>query len=401
MKSKITLTIFLAFIFSMKGFAQLKQGDTTYTYRTIVPQDKQNRLKNVDFIANMQYGLRNDWSNGDYLGSKFRMEQFRLEIRGWVTDNIYFRFRHRFTSGFEPQSVDKIIKGVDFAYITAKFNDKWRLTLGKTYADWGGYEFDLNPIDVYEYSDIIEEADNFLSGIGLSYQASPNHQFGLQALNPRNRTFDEIYQADTILTNTTVEASKTPIAGVFTWRGSFFSGKFTTLWHYSVFKEAKDNFKNYMAFGNMLNLDKVSIAYDYKLSLEDIDRTGIITRVINQSPTFSGDPSTFVFTNTRYQSHWLNITYRFVPKWQLNVSAFVDQAATEEPGGNSFVKIRTAYGLTPTLEYFPWDDTNLKFFAGYVGRTFNYTDKIKSAVALSDDERARVIFGFVAPLKFL
>ena len=48
---------------------------------------------------------------------------------------------------------------------------------GKLCADWGGYEFDLNPIDVYQYSDIIDYADNFLAGVGVSYKMNPNNQF--------------------------------------------------------------------------------------------------------------------------------------------------------------------------------------------------------------------------------
>ena len=42
---------------------------------------------------------------------------------------IYFRFRHRYTSSFEPQSIDKIIKGVDFAYVTFTLSDKVQLTI--------------------------------------------------------------------------------------------------------------------------------------------------------------------------------------------------------------------------------------------------------------------------------
>jgi hypothetical protein len=40
-------------------------------------------------------------------------------------------------------------------------------------ADWGAWEFDWNPIDIYEYSDIVEYADNFLSGAGFTYTPVP------------------------------------------------------------------------------------------------------------------------------------------------------------------------------------------------------------------------------------
>jgi hypothetical protein len=56
-------------------------GDTTY-YKTIIPEAKQGLLKNVDMIANMQFGAENLFQNGDYTGSRFRFEQFRMEFRG-------------------------------------------------------------------------------------------------------------------------------------------------------------------------------------------------------------------------------------------------------------------------------------------------------------------------------
>ena len=171
MRKKYLVLYLLLFGFIGSGYAQYKQEDDKPGYRSIIPEEKQKRLSNIDMLANTQFAFRNDFKNGEYIGSKFRMEQFRLEIKGWVTDNIYFRFRHRYTSPFEPQSMDKIIKGVDMAFVAFKLGnqDKWELMAGKFCVDWGGIEFDLNPIDIYEYSDIIEQADNFLSGVGIKY----------------------------------------------------------------------------------------------------------------------------------------------------------------------------------------------------------------------------------------
>ena len=71
-------------------------GDTTY-YKTLIPEEKQGLLKNVGVIANMQFGLRNEFVDGEYTQTRFRNEQFRLEIRGQVHEKVYFRFRDRYT----------------------------------------------------------------------------------------------------------------------------------------------------------------------------------------------------------------------------------------------------------------------------------------------------------------
>jgi len=399
MKSRIILSALFLFGLLATGFAQIKQADTASHYRSLIPIDKQNRLSNIDFIANQQYAFRSDFTDGDYLGSKFKMEQFRLEMRGWVTDKVYFRFRHRYTSSFEPQSMDKIIKGVDMAYINIKLgnDDKWELMAGKFCVDWGGIEFDLNPIDIYEYSDIIEMADNFLSGVGVKYNINSSNYIGLQVYNSRTQTYDELYGNDSIIGGAGIVASKAPLGGVLTWRGSLWDGLVSTLWSYSLTNEASGIFKNYAAFGQQLNLDKVTIAYDFKISYEDLDRTGIISQEIPR------DQYGYVLRDTRYMSHWLRVDWTFSPKWHLCFDGFIDDAdwMGDEDPNKTENRVRTTYSYIPTIEFHPWDDVNLKFFAGYVGRAFQYSDYAKEKINSQDYNTGRVMVGLISPLKFL
>ncbi|MDN3644100.1 porin [Lutimonas halocynthiae] len=376
-------------LFAFVGQAQNRQSDTTNTYRSLIPVSKQSLLKNVDMIANTQIAFRSDFYEGEHQESKFRVEQFRLEIKGYVHEKIYFRFRHRYTSTFEPQTIDKIIKGVDFAYLTFTLSDKVNLTLGKTYADWGGIEFDLNPIDIFEYSDIIEQADNFLTGVGVYWQATERNGFSFQILNSRTQSFEEIYQGLPGL-----EGSDIPLAVVGNWRGKFWDGKFTTLWSYSLFNEAKDTFKNYIALGNLLTLDKWTIAYDFKWSKEDLDRTGIISRDVPD------DIYPYALQNTLYYSHWTRIDYRFAEKWGFSFSGFIDTAKwlSDVDPQKTTDDWRKGYGVVPSLEFYPWKDINLKFFATYVGRKYDYSSYAESRVGLQDYSTSRFMIGVISPL---
>jgi len=368
---------------------QNRQADTTSTYRSLIPTGKQSLLKNIDMIANMQMGLRSDFYDGDHQETRFRIEQFRLEIKGYVHEKIYFRFRHRYTSEFEPQTIDKIIKGVDFMYLRFDLSERVQLTIGKTFADWGGIEFDLNPIDIYEYSDIIEMADNFLTGAGVYWQTTKNHGLSFQLLNSRTQSFEELYQGYPEL-----EGSEFPLALVANWRGSFWDGKFTTLWSYSLFNEAKNTFKNYIALGNQLTLDKLAIAYDFKWSMEDLDRTGIISRDVPD------DLYPYALENTLYYSNWLKVDYRFADKWGFSFVGFIDKAKWLDDidplkTSNDW---RTGYGYIPSLEFWPWEDLNLKFFLTYVGRNYNYSDYAKARVGVQDYNTGRVMIGIISPL---
>jgi hypothetical protein len=398
MKLKLLLTLLILIGFSIHGISQLKQADTA-GYKSIIPVDKQSRLSNFSIIANQQYAFRNDFTDGEYIGSKFKMEQFRFEMRGWITQKVFFRFRHRYTSSFEPQSMDKIIKGVDMAFVNFKLgnSNKWELMAGKFCLDWGGIEFDLNPIDIYEYSDIIEMADNFMSGVGIKYNVNSGNYLGFQLYNSRTQTYDEIYGGDSIINGAGIKASKAPLGGVFTWRGSIWDGKVTTLWSYSLTNEASGIFKNYLALGQQLTLSKLTIAYDLKISNEDLDRTGIISQEIPR------DEYGYVLRNTFYYSHWLQVDWQFIPKWHLCMVGMMDQANWQEdtdPTKNTD-KIRTAYGYIPTLEFHPYTDVNLKFFMGYVGRVYKYSDYTKTKIGATDYNTGRFMIGMISPLGIL
>src|SRR6187551_3824143 len=166
-----------------------RQMDTTY-YKALIPEAKQGLLKNVSVIANMNFAFRNEFVDGEYTQSRFRNEQFRLEIRGQVHEKVFFRFRDRYTRAQTSESIDNLSRSVDLAFLRFDISKKFSLSGGKMCADWGGFEFDYNPIDVYEYSDIIEYADNFLTGVGMTYTPNTRHQFTFQALDTRTKSFD-------------------------------------------------------------------------------------------------------------------------------------------------------------------------------------------------------------------
>nr|WP_315814547.1 porin [Paraflavitalea speifideiaquila] len=138
-----------------------KQEDSFAVNHPLIPEAKQKLLSNIDVIANMQSSLRNEFVDGDYTRGHFVMNQFRLEIKGKIHDRVYFRFRDRYTREAEPQSEDNMSRSTDLAFIQVNATDKLSFTVGKLCADWGGIEFDLNPIDIYQYSDIVDNSDNF------------------------------------------------------------------------------------------------------------------------------------------------------------------------------------------------------------------------------------------------
>jgi hypothetical protein len=379
--------------------AQVKEpqaGDTTY-YKTLIPAEKQNLLKNMSMIANMRFALRNEFQDGEYTQTRFSNEQFRLEIKGKVHDRVYFRFRDRYTRAQTAESVDNLSRSTDLAFVRVDLTDKLSIAGGKMCADWGAYEFDYNPIDIYEYSDIIEYADNFLTGAQLAYTITPKHQLTFQILDSRTKTFDELYGPQP-----NFEESKMPLAFVLNWRGSFFEGKFNTIWAYAFHNEAKNTLldepggMNYIALGNQLKLGKFTVEYDYKWSQEDLDRTHIV------SDEIPDDLYSYAVEKTVYIGHWLHLYYRVSPKVNLafvgmvDIANWQDDLDPQKPTGDD--NIRKAYGFIPTVEYYPFKDLNLRFYANFVGRSYVYSDNAKNRFGVVDHNNGRFAIGFVTPL---
>ncbi len=144
-----TLLIFAVLLFPLAILAQQQEGDTI-KYKTLIPEVKQGLLKNMSMIANMQFSEQNEFVDGDYSASKFKMNQFRLEFKGQVHEKVYFRFRDRYTRAQTSESVDNLSRSVDLAFIRVDASKNLSFTMGKMCAAWGGFEFDYNPIDIYE-----------------------------------------------------------------------------------------------------------------------------------------------------------------------------------------------------------------------------------------------------------
>src|SRR3954463_15910975 len=246
----ITVLFVSAFTVIRAQNREMQTGDTTY-YKSLIPEEKQGLLKNMSMIANMRFAERNEFKDAEFTGSRFVNEQFRLEIKGQVTDKVYFRFRDRYTRAQTSESIDNISRSTDMAYVKVDVTDWFNISGGKMCASWGGIEFDMNPIDIYEYSDIVEQADNFLTGVRANFKLNPRHSLTFEALDSRTKTFNELYG-----NQPNVTVSKVPMAFVANWTGSMFNGKFNTIWAYAFHNEGVNTGMNYIALGNQLKLGK-------------------------------------------------------------------------------------------------------------------------------------------------
>lgn len=312
----------------------------------------------------------------------FNMRQFRIEAKGNINDWLSYRWRQRLNrSNSSSTAIDNMPTSIDIAGIGVRLSDKFSLFVGKQCAAYGGIEFDLNPIEIYEYSDMIENMSNFLTGINIAYDITPSHQLQLQVLNGLNNTFENTYNAPGI------EKSKLPLVYTLNWNGNLFNGIYKTRWSASSMSEAKKKNMYYFAFGNDFTFTpKANMFVDVMYSKEGLDRKGIMSQIL-----YDGERNAF---DAEYFSLVSKFNFRVHPLWNVFAQGMYETASLSKEYDNlAKGKYRTSWGYMGGVEYYPMK-TNLHFFLTYVGRAFLYEDKAN----LKDFHTNRISAGFIYQL---
>ena len=345
---------------------------------------------------NMHYAFDADFTAEEFEQAAFNMHQFRIEAKGKVTDWLSYRWRQRLNrcndgGGF----IDNLPNSIDLAYLNFLVTDKFSISAGKLCAAYGGIEFDMNPIEIYRYSEIINNMSNFMSGVMFTYDFTPNQQLAFQVLDSRNGSIEDTYGKN-------LDANKVPFVYTLNWNANMFDGAWQTRWSASVMDEVKDKYMYYVALGNQFNFSpKCNMFVDLMSSYEGIDRKGIMTNMFGGQDNFGGHN----MYNTLYSSLVAKVNWRFQPKWNFFVKGMLESAAIYGGDANDGVynggnvangNYRTSVGYLTGVEYYPME-SNLHLFLTFVGQTHLFTERAK-ALGQNDYSTQRVSLGFIYQL---
>ena len=350
----------------------------------------EKKQDNFHFLLNLNNSFDVNQGNGEFQNAKFNMRQIRIEAKGNFNKTFSFRWRQRLNRNNSPapDGIDNMpSSSIDVAGIGVRTSDVFSMFLGKQCAAYGGIEFDLNPIEIYEYSDMVDYMSNFLTGANFQFQLHPNHQLQLQVLDSRSASMEDMYGLG-------YEQSKVPLLYTVNWNGSF-GGVFNTRWSYSIMSQAKSYQSHYIALGNELNLDKFNAFFDVMYMREGIDREGIVSGIIGNNAQGGH------LNDAEYLSFVLKAQYRFSPKWNVFVQGMLENEGLSKANGSvkdgNYIekgKYRTAYGYLAGIEFYPLKSSNLHFFLTYVGRSYSYTDRAK-AYGADNYSTNRISLGYI------
>lgn len=329
----------------------------------------------------------NDW------GSSFKNKQARLEIKGSF-GKLSYRFRHRLNKANGAQGEDNFAKATDILSVGYQVTDKFGITGGKMCQNWGGFEFDENPMYIYQYSDMIDNMDNFMAGVNFAFKPVESQEFNLNITNAYNNKLAQEYGADLKVMKEkgkteAVEAANHPLTYIFLWNGNFFGDKLQTRWGVGTQTQAKDQSSQMVMLGQKLNLPTFQWYFDYMGAFDDVDRLGIATNDLSQ---FRG-PGNVRFGKVNYNSFVTKANWQFVPQWNLMLKGMYETASVSKI--EELKNYRKSFGYMASLEYYPVKSQDCRVFLSYIGRNFKFTDESKMA----DYNTNRIELGFMYRIK--
>ena len=332
------------------------------------PEEMESPLrKKFNMYFNFQTSLDAEKKGEADLITKFKARQLRLEVRGDLTERIFYRFRHRLNKSNAAVSLDNLATATDMMYAGFRLNEKWTATVGKMCQMWGGYEFDLNPMNIYEYSDFLNNMDNFMLGAMITYTPNPNHEFNLQITDVRNDSFENIYG-----TSTGIKASNTPLAYIFNWNGNLFDSLIQTRWGAGLQSEADGYTNALVMLGTKLNLPKFQVFLDYMMANDQLDGLCYTPNSKDNNDKILG------IKDAKYNSFVLKAEYQPAPEWNIFAQGLYE-TANSSLANNEFKGI----GYFAGVEYLPFKEQDLRFFLAYIGRSRDKNSAVENTNRVS------------------
>lgn len=372
-------------------------GDIQSIHERITKLEKKNDMFNLYFNYAASFQAEHN-SLSDEWGTKFANKQLRIEIKGNLTDKLYYRLRHRLNKATDAKGEDNFAKATDIMMVGYNFNDKLSISGGKMCQIWGGFEFDENPMYIYQYSDMVDYMDNSMAGVTVSYKPIPTQEIAVEISNSYNGKFADEYGDEAVVVNNdeahALQKSKNPLTYIINWNGSFFDGKLNTRWAWGLQTQAKGKYSRMLTLGQQLNLPKFQWYFDYMGAFDDLDRLKIATNELRDAlDVGDGDAGNVYLGKVHYNSFITKANWQFAPSWNLMLKGMYETASVTKM--ERFKNYRKSFGYMGSIEYYPAKQQDFRLFLAYVGRKYDYSTKC----GLKDYNTDRIELGFMYRIK--
>lgn len=334
---RLTVAWLSAFLFigsALTSYAQtnspIPERDSSsvslFEYATKIP--KRNKVFNLDL--EMHAGFNADFFSGKLDEAAFRFRDVKIDVTGEVNDRLFYWYRQTLNGGYEGQALENLNESIEYAYIGYKLNERFTLTAGKQDVFYGGFEYDENPLLIYEYSDMNEYSLCYLTGIGLGYQPNESQEIRLQVTNSRMGSMEDEY-------GRLPEGFKKPRVPLFytlNWNGNFLDELIHLRYSVSAAEQAQGKYMYSVFTGQSIEAGPVYAYFDVMYSRGKLDPLGLLTELTQ--PEVSGEE---------------NRNHRFVCKTSIIFRWWGKYSIVSIPNGNYSRKecMKAHRSIKPTM----------------------------------------------------
>ena len=333
---------------------------------------RKNKKDWISIVMHTKASLDLESMNHTFQKGTFSADQLRIDIRGEVLPNLTYRYQQRLTNvpSMNEGTADNFAASIDYAILTYQFNPHFRIQAGKMCVAYGGFEIDANPIDIYQYSNMVMHSIGFLTGVDFGFYINPDQEFRLQILNGRADSYANTYG----ILPEHITPAKMDMVYTLNWNGKMGKNKqFLTRWSASYLNQAKGKHTYMASLGTAYKGKKWGTYLDLMYSNEDIDRKRIVSNLVREQSGGQNLMNTTYFTAV----HHLNL--RVHPQWNLFVKNSYDRASLghDTQWLNKGV-IQEIWSYGGGVEYYPFKKLDLHFNVAYTGRKYFNNNQVKS-----------------------
>lgn len=322
----------------------------------------QHKMDKLNVFLNFQseFSIQN---KGEETKGNFEGKMARVELRGNINPKIFYRLRIRLNKSFQTTS-DNLSDAADIMSVGYNINDKLSVSFGKMGQNWGGFEYELTPMNIFDYSDFVNNIEAFLVGGFIYYKHSKNNEFSLNVANISTKSFIDLYQSK----DATLEKSPFSYGYILTWDGKIKGEKIRTRWSIGYQQQAKGKSSKMLILGNKFNFQKWNFFVDYNFAQENLDKLGYA-----EIYTENGAEKPKLLKNIFYHSIISRLEYKPNPHWRYSIQGGYELARPKKiESEKNYDARKQGFNYFLGVEYLPFIKQNLSIYATYVGRSFRY-----------------------------
>lgn len=328
---KIYIILFSLFL-AMGAYAQHRDSENVLD--RLLWDDKM-----LNIMLDTRVDFQSDIDKDGIEGLSFKGQTFKIWVVGKIIPGIRYRVRHRLNKPQTPLR-EGYSGATDQAWLAFDFgrNKEWTITAGKQSVQFGTFEYDYNPADIYLPTMAFNDLDAYKTGVNVAYRFA-GQTINLQVVNSDAPQFaSEKYKDKALAVNVL-------------WEGNLFKDVIKTRWGYGAFQHEKGKFYNWLTVGTQVNIDKFTTELDYYLGARDMDYSSVVG--IDD-------------LGTRYvqdQSAAVNLKYNF-GKWRPFIKGTWDKRFDKKLDKSAYETI----GAQAVVEFYPFTNKyvqDLRFHFAY------------------------------------